>query len=40
MVHMFIHTLGKVPTKWYLETELCKGTSEWYALIDSFLLTF
>ena len=39
-VHIFIHTLGKVPTEWYVEIELRRGTSEWSALIDSFLLTF
>ena len=39
-VHMFIHTLGKVPAEWYLETELRRGTSEWSALVDSFILTF
>ena len=37
---MFIHMLGKVPTKWYLETDLHRGTSEWPTLIESFILTF
>ena len=39
-VHMFINTLGKFPTEWYLEIELRRGTSEWYALTKSFILTF
>ena len=37
---MFIPTLGKVPTDWYLDTELHRGTSEWYVLTESFILTF
>lgn len=39
-VLMFIHTLGKVPIEWYLETELHKCTGEWSALIYNFILTF
>ena len=37
---MFIHTLGKVPNNWYLDIELCQGTSEQFALMESFILTF
>ena len=32
--------VGKVPTEWYLEIELRRGTSEWSALTASFILTF
>ena len=39
-VHIFINSLGKVPTDWYLETELRRGTNEWNMLTESFLLTF
>ena len=39
-VHMFIHTLGKVPTECYLEIELCRGTSEWSTLTERFIETF
>ena len=37
---MLIHTLGKVPTDWYLEIELHRGNSECSTLMESFILTF
>ena len=39
-VHIFCHTLEIIPVNWYLETELCHGTTERDILRESFLLTF
>jgi len=29
-MHLFCHTLDIIPMNWYLETQLCHGTDEWY----------
>lgn len=39
-VHGFIHTLEKIPMKWYLETQLWHGTVNWADLVKGFILTF
>ena len=39
-VHKFIHTLDVVPMKWYLETKLRHGTTNWAYMVEGFLLTF
>ena len=32
--------MNTVPKNWYTKIELCKGTTTWPLMIDSFLLTF
>ena len=39
-VHLFVHTLDINPRHWYLETELCRGTKNWYTLRENLYLTF
>ena len=39
-VHIFIHTLNRVPMNWYPETKLRHGTTEWAALKEILILTF
>ena len=39
-VHMFVHTLGPIPTAWYLEMELRRWTLNWVIMSESFQLTF
>ena len=39
-VHLFVHTLDTIPKNWYIETELCRGSENWYLMIDGFKLTF
>ena len=39
-VHMFFHTLGPIPTAWYLETTLRQETLNWVTMSEIFLLTF
>jgi len=39
-VHIFIHTLDVIPKKWYLETELRHGTTDWDEMKESFFLMF
>jgi len=39
-VHLFYHTLDVIPMNWYIETELCHGTSELDVLRKGFILTF
>lgn len=39
-VHLFCHTLDVIPMNWYLETELCHGTSEWDILCEGFIMMF
>ena len=39
-VHLFCHTLDTIPMNWYVETELCHGTSEWDILRKGFMMTF
>lgn len=31
--------LDTIPINWYLEIELCHGTTKWHVLRESFLLT-
>jgi hypothetical protein len=38
--HHFIHTLEGIPTNWYTDQELCKGTKTWRILQQNFALTF
>lgn len=39
-VHIFYHTLDRIPMNWYLETKLCYGMAEWEILREGFLLSF
>ena len=39
-VHLFVHTLYSNPRHWYMETELCCGTENWYTLRENLYLTF
>ena len=39
-VHLFVHTLDSNPRHWYMETELCCGTKNWYTLRENMYLTF
>jgi hypothetical protein len=38
--HHFIHTLEGIPTNWYVDQELCRGTAEWTILKQNFIVTF
>jgi hypothetical protein len=38
--HHFIHTLEGIPTNWYKDQELCKGTTTWRTLEQRFTVTF
>ena len=38
--HHFIHTLEGIPTNWYTDQELCKGTATWMVLQQNFTVTF
>jgi len=38
--HHFIHTLEGIPTNWYTDQELCKGTTTWMKLQHNFTFTF
>jgi hypothetical protein len=38
--HHFIHTLEGIPTKWYTDQELRKGTTTWKTLQHNFTVTF
>jgi hypothetical protein len=38
--HHFIHTLEGIPTNWYVDQELCRGTAEWTTLQHNFIVTF
>jgi hypothetical protein len=38
--HHFIHTLEGIPTNWYVDQELCRGTAEWTTLQQNFIVTF
>ena len=38
--HHFIHTLEGIPTNWYIDHELRKGTTTWTTLQQNFRVTF
>jgi hypothetical protein len=38
--HHFIHTLEGIPTNWYVDQELHKGTTNWTLLQQNFTFTF
>jgi hypothetical protein len=38
--HHFIHTLEGIPTNWYVDQELHRGTAEWTTLQQNFIVTF
>jgi hypothetical protein len=38
--HHFIHTLEGIPTNWYIDQELRKGTTTWRTLQQNFTVTF
>jgi hypothetical protein len=38
--HHFVHTLECIPTNWYTDQELCKGTTNWKVLQNKFTVTF
>jgi hypothetical protein len=38
--HHFIYTLERIPTNWYVDQELCRGTTEWITLQHNFIVTF
>jgi hypothetical protein len=38
--HHFIHTLEGIPTNWYTDQELRKGTTTWMTLQQNFTITF
>jgi hypothetical protein len=35
----FIHTLEGIPTNWYVDQELSRGTAEWTTLQQNFIVT-
>jgi hypothetical protein len=37
--HHFIHTLEGIPTNWYTDQEMCKGTKTWVTLQQNFTVT-
>jgi hypothetical protein len=38
--HNFIHTLEGIPSNWYTDQELCKGSLTWTTLQNNFTDTF
>jgi hypothetical protein len=38
--HHFIHTLESIPTNWYVDQDLRRGTAEWTILQQNFIVTF
>jgi hypothetical protein len=38
--HHFVHTLEGIPTNWYTDQELCRGTTNWTVLQQNFTVTF
>jgi hypothetical protein len=38
--HHFIHTLQGIPTNWYVDQDLHRGTTEWTTLQQNFIVTF
>jgi hypothetical protein len=38
--HHFIHTLEGIPTNWYIDQELRRGTTDWTILQQNFTVTF
>jgi hypothetical protein len=34
--HHFVHTLEGIPTNWYTDQELCRGTTSWTILQQKF----
>jgi hypothetical protein len=38
--HHFIHTLEEIPTNWYMDQEMRKGTKTWGTLQQNFTVTF
>lgn len=37
---MFFHSLDMIPQQWYLEIELCLGTTDWDEMMEGLLLTY
>jgi hypothetical protein len=38
--HHFLHTLEGIPTNWYMDQELLRGTMRWTLLQHNFIVTF
>ena len=38
--HHFIHTLEGIPWNWYIDQEMCRGTTEWTSLQHNFVVNF
>jgi hypothetical protein len=38
--HHFIHTLEGIPSNWYIDQEMRKGTKTWVTLQQNFTITF
>jgi hypothetical protein len=38
--HLFVHTLDTIPKNWYIELEVCRGTTDWEELTQNFKVTF
>jgi hypothetical protein len=38
--HHFIHTLEGIPTNWYIDQELRRGTTNWTISQQNFTVTF
>jgi hypothetical protein len=38
--HHFVHTLEGIPTNWYTDQELRRGTIDWTILQQNFTVTF
>jgi hypothetical protein len=38
--HHFIHTLEGIPSNWYIDQEMHKGTKTWVTLQQNFTITF
>ena len=38
--HDFVHTLDRIPKNWYIDQELCRGTTSWTVLQQKFTVIF
>jgi hypothetical protein len=38
--HHFVHTLEWILANWYIDQELCIGTTNWIVLQQKFIVTF
>jgi hypothetical protein len=38
--HHFVHTLEGIPTNWYMNQEVGRGTTSWIVLQQKFTITF